>query len=706
METNLQKRINDVAQALKSQNQIFTRSDLAYQLADEGAKDNLDLEREVFLSQQKYRFPEQLFVTNDYKISLVEDYRLRAALSVSENDKVQSIVSDHLLQTESSINETQRAIEAAVAEFAVNVAGGIMSRLTGTRGIEKVRAEATELYNRYEVMVEMYDHAKDAVNLSIEDFALVRSDVQNQFLHFASALTDVFGDSVKVIDPDLFDFKQIEWLDVCGMQKQMQLEFTTITSKCAELMSVISDKFRQSLDEARNTYQQSDDKRFGLILGGLSLVSHYMDAHQQTGEMKGELMRFEKSMSRDRALISGDILRLGTIYKTLNDVAIPKALVFRRYSEQLLRNGLQQLINSLYSSNEAKAIRNEREQVLQQLKKADGDIQDLQDHINYYASSIAENKQLLDEMRPQYNNARQSMPHKPFFLFNILSFGSMGRNYQKAMLEWSQTCMPLVQTYEDMETDVKLDSEDLEKYQQELKKSSKEYEHLKLQFSDYNKRLMQLVNADEKTKVSMLSSLKDVLRLLALAKEITQTKLDDNLTKVVRIRDFQDVRLPAEINNGLTSFVDSLRDKVQISPDNARKLIDGLITPQQNEDGSIKEYSEEDIQVLTDKSNEVLQKGIDIGRQMIELMQQRVDTEAAKRHYDNELSRLKNEFKEQVDLLNEKQDALLQIMSELNSSNDNDSIKEALLKLSDGKLNIPTDYELQEFLKGNRKIEI
>ena len=517
MENNLQKRINDVALALKSQGQIFTRSDLAYQLADEGAKDNLDLEREVFLSQQKYKFPEQLFVTNDYKISLIEDYRLRAALSVSENDKVQSIVSNHLQQTESSINETQRALEVAVAEVAVNVAGGFVSRVKGTRGIEKVRAEATELYNRYEAMVEMYDNAKDAVNLSIEDFCLVRSDVQNQFLHFASALTDIFGDSVKVVAPNLFDFKQVEWLDVCGMQKQMKLEFTTITSKCGELMSIISDKFHQSLNEARNTYQQSDDKRFGLILGGLSMISHYMETHQQTGEMKGELMRFEKSMSRDKTLISSDILRLGTIYKTLNDVAIPKAFAFRRYSEHLLQNGLQQLIDSLYSTNEAKALRNEREIVLQKLKKSDGDIQDLQDHINYYASSISENKQLLDEMRPQYNNARQSMPHKPFFLFNILTFGSLGRTYQKEMLEWSQTCMPLVQTYEDMETDVKIDSEDLEKYQQELKKSSKEYEHLKLQFSDYNKKLMQLVNADEKTKVKMLSSLKDVLRLLTLA---------------------------------------------------------------------------------------------------------------------------------------------------------------------------------------------
>lgn len=47
MENNLQIRINDVVQALKShQGQNFNQSAFAYQHAVEGSKDNLDLERD------------------------------------------------------------------------------------------------------------------------------------------------------------------------------------------------------------------------------------------------------------------------------------------------------------------------------------------------------------------------------------------------------------------------------------------------------------------------------------------------------------------------------------------------------------------------------------------------------------------------------------------------------------------------------------
>ena len=44
------------------------------------------------------------------------------------------------------------------------------------------------------------------------------------------------------------------------------------------------------------------------------------------------------------------------------------------------------------------------------------------------------------------------------------------------------------------------------------------------------------------------------------------------------------------------------------------------------------------------------------------------------------------------------------IMAELNVANSSNEIKTALNKLSDGELIIPSDEELQEFIKGNRQI--
>ena len=51
MESNLLKLINEIALILKAKGQTFTRSDLAFQLSDYGVKDDVNLERAVYLSQ-------------------------------------------------------------------------------------------------------------------------------------------------------------------------------------------------------------------------------------------------------------------------------------------------------------------------------------------------------------------------------------------------------------------------------------------------------------------------------------------------------------------------------------------------------------------------------------------------------------------------------------------------------------------------------
>ena len=89
---------------------------------------------------------------------------------------------------------------------------------------------------------------------------------------------------------------------------------------------------------------------------------------------------------------------------------------------------------------------------------------------------------------------------------------------------------------------------------------------------------------------------------------------------------------------------------------------------------------------------------------MIELQKQRIDTESAKAHYEKELLRLRKQFHTQYAELEKQSDYILGIMAELNVANSSNEIKTALNKLSDGELIIPSDEELQEFIKGNRQI--
>ena len=701
---NIQQRINDVAKSLKTKGQVFTRSDLAFQLQDEGVKDNFELEREVYLAQKNYGFSKALFLTNDRRESLVDAYQMHFVLDNQEIVAIEALANEHSQNVENSLKRAEKALNIRISKEAIETAGGVMSFVTGTKGVEQIRLQAENLFNKYTKMVEMYGQAKDCVSVSIDDFIAVRGDVQKQFLSYASALTDIFGDNIKMVAPNMFDFKQIEWLDVSGMYKQIALDFNTILTKCGELFTTISDSFRNTLQQSSQTYKASGDKRVGLALAGLNMVGHYIDALSQETTLKGDFARLEKSMAHDKAQIHGDLMRLTTIYKTLNDVQIPKAMAFLKYSNDLLNGGFQEIMDSIYRSPKAQETRQKREQLLLDIRKLDRLIQDEEAHINYYTAHIKDSMELLQNMRLQYQNAKQTMPGKPFFLFNWITLGSLGRSYRREMFEWNNCCMPVVKSYEDLEIDVNLDKEDLAKYKQSKSAHQKEYEKQRMLLNKINSELLTLVDTDEATKRALLRSLKDILRLMALAKEITQSRIDDSLIQVAKINKFEDIQLPAEINKGLETFFGTLHDNMLISKKDAADIIDELGVTEVTLHNYNMDYSDEDLQKTAVVSEELLHKGIDVCQQMIELQKQKIDTEYAKAHYEKELKRLQKQFQTQYAELTKQGDYILDIMAELNVANSSDEIKTALYKLSDGALIIPSDEELQEFIKGNRQI--
>ena len=701
---NIQQRINDVAMSLEAKGQVFTRSELAFQLQNEGVEDNFELEREVYLAQKNYGFSKTLFKTNDKKHTLVDAYQMHFVLDNQEIVAIEELSNEHSKNVVNSLERAEQALNICISKEAIETAGEVMSLVTGTKGVKQIQIQAKQLNNKYTQMVKMYREAKDCVSVSIDDFIAVRGDVQKQFLSYASALTDIFGDNIKIVAPNMFDFKQIEWLDVSGMYKQIALDYDTISTKCKELCAIISDSFFNTLQQSTQTFKASGDKRVGLALAGLKMVGHYMNTSSRTTSLKGDFARFEKSVAHDKAQIYGDLMRLTTIYKALNDVLMPKATAFLKYSNDLLNGGFQEIMDTIYTSPKAQEMRQKREQLLLDIRKLDRLVQDEEAHINYYTANIKDSTESLQNMRSQYQNAKQTMPQKPFFLFNWITLGSLGRSYRREMFEWNNSCMPVVNSYEDLEIDVNLDKEDLAKYKESNRAHKKEYEKQRMLLNKINSELLTLVDADEATKRALLRSLKDILRLMALAKEITQSKIDDSLIQVAKINKFEDIQLPAEINKGLETFFGTLHDNMHISKKDAANIIDKLGATEVAPHNDNKDYSDEDLQETVVASEELLHKGIDVCQQMIELQKQRIDTESAKAHYEKELLRLRKQFHTQYAELEKQSDYILGIMAELNVANSSNEIKTALNKLSDGELIIPSDEELQEFIKGNRQI--
>lgn len=330
------KVIKSIADELCRDNKTFLRADLAFELKKYGVKsDSSEVESLVFGAYSFYKNDSNIsiaFVTNNSRTTLVADYKLNNCLEQGRMDDALAIAENELQVTANSFDTLQHMVLQNLETAMVQGASKMTDVLTGTSGAKEVRSKASAIFDRYTKLVEAYRYAEDNVRDNISDFTSLRSDIEATYREYAMRLIDIYGDSIKMVSPELFDFNRIEWLDVDNMLKEIELECNKIQEKCGFLISRISESFRTSLQESMNAYKSTanSNKTLGLAMAGLGMLNHYMVASEETNQLRGDLQVMQTSVKHDATRIKADMSRLLVIYKTLNDIVIPKANVYLR----------------------------------------------------------------------------------------------------------------------------------------------------------------------------------------------------------------------------------------------------------------------------------------------------------------------------------------------------------------------------------------
>ena len=340
----------------------------------------------------------------------------------------------------------------------------------------------------------------------------------------------------------------------------------------------------------------------GLVLAGLNMLTHYVGAAQATAELKQDLVALGNSVKHDVTLIKGDAGRLAVIYKTLNDLYIPLAEAFARYTGQVLSDEWQHLTEALYGSAEIQALKQSRDAALDECKEIERAMNDNQMNIDYYSTRIDDCRQLLEMKKAQYAQAKAAKPQKP-----LLCFGPAKQKYNREVYEWDQACAPVISKYEDLQTDVKLDSEELDKQMSQLKENKIEYQRARKKLLDVNRRIMSKISVSDELKLRMLPHLESMIRLLRIAREIAGLKLDGRLTNVVSIKR-QDTELPQELKQNIASFAKSLKDNVKISEGMARDSYYAVADEYPDD----RRPAPADFRQLTDAENNAVQSAVSL----------------------------------------------------------------------------------------------
>lgn len=704
--------IRNIAAKLCKDGETYLRADLAYELKQYGIDaDSIDVSK-LALEAYKYfnndRNIKQAFVTNDSRSALIDEYKLTDLLDNDKPEDAMELANKELAKTSDTLAALKRDIDRNMSLAVANAASGIMDTVTGTAGVKAVRTEASTLFDRYSKMVGIYHEGEDTVRRNIADFTTLRTDIGTTYQEYAMQLIDIYGDNIKAVAPNLFDFNQVQFLDVDSMLKHTELEYNRISDKCSALIGEITDSFQNSLKSSVAAYRSAGqgNKALGLAMAGLGMLNHYMEAGERANRLRSDLVVFKTSIKHDSTLIKADLGRLLVIYKTLNDVVIPKADIYLRNASRLMSSDIKSITDSLYDNAEIRPLEEQRRQLLAQLKVLDGEINDHLQNIDVYQSLISDITTTLDSKSASYRDAIARKPSKPFFLLNILTFGNANKNYNRNYAEWDAVCYPLVREYENYQVDLKLDKDELAAHQSDLKAKGQEQHLVKQKLDEVNKQIRSKINASNDTQLKMLPHLRTVIAMLRLGREIMETKLDKKLTGTVSIPDFKSTeKLPVDIENNLSLFTSTLADNIHADRGMAEALLNG-IDDYRGVDEKDRKYSEESVAQVTEASEQSLQQGISLFDSALQLKKQQLDGKLASAAYDEEFDKIASDFRKQIKGIDDKSAFVREVMRRANLAKNDDERKQALLMLSDLSGQSLSEQDFKDFINGKIQITL
>lgn len=702
----LYQKIRDCAIELTRNKQTYTRADLAYELKDYGVgQDSFDIVKLVY---EAYRFYgneaaiAKAYVDNEQIQSLVDSYK---ACDYSEkNDTAtlsdwigsRSATGSKLLK--SLTTTSNRVLKVKDAPTSTDVAGV----LTGTSGVQQVRSKADVLFKNYTKMVDAYAAARAEIKATILDFVAIRENILSTYRKYATALIDAFGDSIKSVAPQLFDFDSISYLNEQYMLQQIRLEYDNISNSCSTLLGEINESFSTSIRESVAAYRQIGSNKLGMVVAGLNMANHYLQASERTNQLKMELVRLETNITRDVTTIKGDANRLCVIHKTLNDLYIPRALAYYKYAEEVLNTELNLLLDSVYATDELKALREERNVSADKLQLLEHEITDNRVNIDTYTSLLKQHKQSLKEYSAQYNQAKSSKPHKPFFLLNMLSFGYLGKQYNRNIYEWDMVAAPVIRSYENILVDIKLDTEELASHREDLKQRQKQQKQLVRQISQLNQKILSRIRTKPELKLKLLDHLEPLLKLLRIAKEIMESSLAPQLLASVRIPEKTDFEIPKQMKQDVEQWAKRMREELGADSDSASSK-----TSQSSETSESKDSPESsrDQQVEALKSK-VSQQFINTLESYGYLQAMYENGKLQQQAYKQELARLQNEFAKEIKHIEAQSAGVRETLRRINTATNHEELKSGLLALAQGNMPSLTMEDIDQFLAGNKTIII
>ena len=686
MSEAIYKKIKELADEAKGSKR--TRADVAYDLQ---MTDSLEVSRLVWEAYNYYgKDPliKSTFVNNDNDSSVVDDYELRQLITTGNNEEYFNALSKDLKDGENALTVLNNMLKTKMSEAVTSEINSLMSIIMGTKGIENVKKEATQAVELYGQLVNVYDEAKSGVKEVTHEFVDLRTEILHVYEKYAQMLVDFYGDSIKRVAPSLFDFDSIEYLDTAQMFEKVKLQYDLLSENCSVMMSEISDGFSNSVmiaSQGGNAF----GRKGAVAIAAVEAIKHYLDASEKTVRMKSDLEAFKMNIKKDVTNIKCDYSRLATVYKTINDLYIPKADAYFKFSGKLLSAEFEQMVSTLYAKAGVAELVKERDNVMDEIRIVSEQLSDHKNNLIFYGEQLEHCQEVITEKKDDYENAKSLRPSKPSVIVNVLTFGSADKKYSQKMFKWKGVYGNLVKEYENAIVDEAVYGQDLN-YQDDARREAEEkLTQLKAKQKELTDKILKTISVDTDMKKKLASHLEDIIRMLHVGKEILESGLDTKSIKAINIDTFHSNELPEDIKNAVADFKDFVNE---VAPDLKEDVKNHMA----------KEFNEQELAEM----KKVYAESLKLTDALISLEALKEQNQVSSEIYDKELEKIQEEFNSQMAKTDAKADVLGNVLKEINTAPDAETRKKALIKLTERGKTFASEEEFNNFINGTLTINI
>lgn len=668
---------------------FFTRNDMAWQLE---VPDDSELVRSIHKAYELTKDPAlKKLVSNDGIANLMDN---TMALILAEDGKfsdLNEIASITSLEVKDKVKAVTKSINKvnSIIKNGGNGDSDFSDFLKGQVRAKDIKSDAMQLQQDSQVLVEGYTNLVDQIRALSDDFVLLRNQVEVTYRKFASILIDVYGDRVQQIQPELFDFNSIEYLDSEHMLQDILMGLENIIGAGDSTVQAIGDSFSNTTRTISDNFLNTKDTSTAIGMSLFDAFDHYSKAATMTNEFERSYSVFRQNLSKTVGDIGSDTMRISRIGSTINSVFIPHALLFIRYANGLMDKEFCKLLDSMYGQPATAELKAKRDELLKSYLELQNSISDHEVNADLCRrnsnSVIPEVQKLQAKLDTDKAGFKGADGDEEFNKGYIDRLKRRAHELYQAMAQMNIYRGAENQHYQMAESD--------------RKKLAKTKRLLAENASQMTGKLS-ITEADYAT---MARHLRDIICLLKQAKDILQSGFGDDLVKPAYLTEAVTMpEISAEMEGKINNFIHQKFATLNGEPSQP-EMIEGPDGQLVARELTPEEQSEAEMDA---RMGAALESAAELVHSSVMLGYQLAREQVAIADYKRQMAANKALFEAEMEKVNNRAALIEAVTRKAAEAGDDKTVKDAILLLTEIDPESVSDEKMIDFVKGNGTITI